>query len=106
MDYVRIGTTYYKKVRNPLASCDLVELLMAWLTECIKQDHGKHFLSNVPRFDGFCLIPDHLNYKREIENFTIVTIRSYINPCQAIPHKYLSFSTMSLASNWTLAWIT
>ena len=26
MDYLRIGTTYYKKVRKPLASGDLVEI--------------------------------------------------------------------------------
>jgi hypothetical protein len=69
MDYVRIGTTYYKKVRKPLASGDAVEFLLPWSTECIKQDHGKHFLSSVPRFDGFCLVPNHLEYKREVENF-------------------------------------
>ncbi len=65
MEYVRIGTTYYKTVRKPLASGDVVEFLVPWSTECIKQDHGKHFLSSVPRFDGFCLVPNHLEYKRE-----------------------------------------
>lgn len=69
MDYVRIGTTYYKTVHKPLASGDVVELLVPWSTECIRQDHGKHFLSAVPRFNGFCLVPSHLEYKREIENF-------------------------------------
>lgn len=69
MEYVRIGTNYYKKVRKPLASGDVVEFLVPWSIECIKQDHGKHFLSTVPRFDGFCLVPSHLEYKREIENF-------------------------------------
>jgi len=69
MEYVRIGTTYYKRVRKPLASGDAVEFLVPWSTECIKQDHGKHFLSSVPRFDGFCLVPNHLDYKREVENF-------------------------------------
>src|SRR4051812_48200062 len=69
MDYLRIGTTYYKKVRKPLASGDVVEFLVPWSIECIKQDHGKYFLSSVPRFDGFCLVPSHLEYKREIQNF-------------------------------------
>jgi hypothetical protein len=69
MDYVRIGTTYYKKVRKPLVSGDTVENMMAWSVECIKQDHGKHFLSSIPRFDGFCLVPSHLEYRREIANF-------------------------------------
>ncbi len=69
MDYVRIGTTYYKKVRKPLASGDVVENMVPWSVDCIKQDHGKHFLSSIPRFDGFCLVPSHLDYKREIEKF-------------------------------------
>jgi hypothetical protein len=69
MQYVRIGTIYYKKVRKPLASGDIIENLVPWSSECIKQDHGKHFLSSVPRYDGFCLVPSHLNYKREVENF-------------------------------------
>ncbi len=58
MEYVRIGTTYYKTVPKPLASGDVFEFLVPWSTECIKQDHGKHFLSSVPRFDGFCLVPN------------------------------------------------
>lgn len=41
------------------------EFLLPWSTECIKQDYCKHFLSTVPRFDGFCLVPNHLDYKRE-----------------------------------------
>jgi len=51
MEYVRIGTTYYKKVRKPLASGDVIEFLVPWSIDCIKQDHGKHFLSTVARFD-------------------------------------------------------
>jgi hypothetical protein len=69
MQYVRIGTVYYKKVRKPLASGDIIENLVPWSSECIKQDHGKLFLSSVPRYDGFCLVPSHLNYNREVENF-------------------------------------
>src|SRR4051812_34902522 len=69
MDYVRIGTTYYKTVRRPLASGETIEMLVPWSIECIKQDHGRGFLSSVRRYDGFCIVPGHLEYKREIENF-------------------------------------
>ncbi len=69
MEYVRIGTTFYKQVRKPLASGDTSELLLPWSIECIKQDHGKHFLSSIPRYDGFCLVPGHLSYQPEVENF-------------------------------------
>ncbi|MDH7464136.1 DUF5906 domain-containing protein [Chitinophagaceae bacterium 26-R-25] len=67
--YLRIGTVYYKVVKKPLASGDKVELLLPWSVECIKQDHGKSFLSTIPKYDGFCLVPAHLNYQRKIENF-------------------------------------
>jgi hypothetical protein len=66
---MRIGTTYYKTVRKPLASGDSIEMLVPWSIECIKQDHGKGFLSSIKRYDGFCIVPGHLAYKREVENF-------------------------------------
>lgn len=69
MNYMRIGTTYYKNVKKPLASGDNMTALVSWSVECIKQDHGKHFLSSIPRYDGFCFVPSHLNYKRVIDNF-------------------------------------
>jgi len=47
-EYLRIGTTYYRKIRKPLASGDFTELLLLWSIECIKQDHGKDFLAAVP----------------------------------------------------------
>ncbi len=64
--YLRIGTSYYKTVKKPLASGDFMETLQAWPAEFIKQDHGRSFLSTIEKFDGFCLIPCHLNYKRTI----------------------------------------
>ena len=67
--YIRIGTGYFKIVQKPLASGDRVEILLPWSVECIKQDHGKDFLSGIPRYDGFCLVPAHLSYQRKIENF-------------------------------------
>jgi hypothetical protein len=69
MDYVRIGTTYYKQAHKPLASGDLTPVLMPWSVECIRQDHGKSFLSSIPKFDGFCLVPAHLNYQRLVGRF-------------------------------------
>ena len=69
MNYLRIGTTYYKIVFRPLASGDKIETLMPWSLDCIKQDHTKDFISTIPRFDGFCLVPSHMDYKRRIDNF-------------------------------------
>ncbi len=69
MNYVRIGTTYCNQVRKPLASGDVIEFLVPWSVECIKQDHGKAFLSFIQCFDEYCLVHSHLTYQREIENF-------------------------------------
>jgi hypothetical protein len=91
MQYVRIGTAYYKKVRKPLASGDVIENLVPWSSECIKQDHGKHFLSSVPRYDGFCLVPSHLNYKREVENFYNRYHPFLHQPCAGFPKATLVF---------------
>ena len=69
MDYMRIGTTYYKTIRKPMASGDSTTSMVPWSIECIKQDHGKSFLSSIPKYNGFCFVPNHLNYERVIENF-------------------------------------
>jgi hypothetical protein len=67
--YIRIGTAYYKNVKKPLASGDAMTMLLPWSVECIKQDHGRSFLSEIPKYDGFCFVPSHLNYQRIIDNF-------------------------------------
>lgn len=69
MTYYRIGTVYYKLVMKPLVSGDKTEILLNWTSEAIRQDHGKEFLSTIEKFDGFCLIPSHLDYQRRIGNF-------------------------------------
>lgn len=68
-NYLRIATTFYKKVLRPLASGDKIETLIPWSAECIKQDHSKDFLAEIPKYDGFCLVPSHLDYKQEVDNF-------------------------------------
>jgi len=68
-EYIRIGTVYYKHVRKPLVGGKFTESLQAWSVECIRQDHGKSFLSAIPKYDGFCFVPGHLDYKREVGRF-------------------------------------
>lgn len=67
--YIRIGTSYYKTVKKPLVSGDFIVMLLPWSVECIKQDHTKGFLSGIPKYDGFCFVPSHLNYQRIVGNF-------------------------------------
>ena len=67
--YLRVGTTIYKRVRQPLSSGRSVETLIPWNVETLRQDYGKSYLACIPKYDGFCTVPDHTNYRREIDGF-------------------------------------
>ena len=61
--FERIGTTYYKLVRQPNAAGQLVERSISWTIEAICQDYGRDFLANIPKYDGFCCVPAHIDYQ-------------------------------------------
>jgi hypothetical protein len=67
--FERIGTTYYKIVRQPNAAGQLIERSIPWTIEAIRQDYGKDFLANVHKYDGFCCVPSHLDYKPVVGSF-------------------------------------
>lgn len=67
--FERIGTTYYKIVRQPNAAGQLIERSIPWTIEAIRQDYGKDFLVNVPKYDGFCCVPSHLDYQPVVGSF-------------------------------------
>lgn len=67
--YIRVGTIYYKLIERPQISGDSAITLAKWSREIIVQDHGKKYIYDVPKYDGFCCIPNHLVYKKTIGNF-------------------------------------
>lgn len=67
--FERIGTTYYKIVRQPNAAGQLIERSIPWTIEAIRQDYGKDFLANVSKYDGFCCVPSHLDYQPIVGSF-------------------------------------
>jgi hypothetical protein len=67
--YLRITTSYYKQVQKPLISGDTLEVLTIWSKECIKDDHGRDFINKIKKYDGFCCVPSHTEFKQEISNF-------------------------------------
>jgi len=69
LSYIRVGTNYYKTVNVPLISGDTMITLKLWSLDFIKQDHGRDILAQIPKYDGFCVIPDHINYKAVVGNF-------------------------------------
>ncbi|MDR2149179.1 MAG: DUF5906 domain-containing protein [Tannerella sp.] len=62
--YVRIGTSLYKVVQRPLISGDFIEEKILWSYDTLRQDFGKNNLPEIEKYDGFCIIPDHMNYKQ------------------------------------------
>ena len=68
-EFIRVGTTYYKIVDQPLINGDTVKRRIPWSIEALRQDYSKNFIAEIPRYDGFCTVPDHCFYNREIGNF-------------------------------------
>ena len=75
--YIRIGTQLYKLVRRPLISGDFIEEKVPWSYETLRQDYGKNNLPEVEKYDGFCIIPDHVDYRQ--------THGTYLNQYEPIP---------------------
>jgi len=62
--YIRIGTSLYKIVQRPLISGDYIEEKILWSYETLRQDYGKNNLPEIEKYNGFCIIPDHIDYKQ------------------------------------------
>lgn len=67
--FVRVGTTLYKIVNQPRLNGGYVKKRIVWNNETLRQDYGKNYLANVSKYDGFCTVPDHVNYRQVIDNF-------------------------------------
>lgn len=67
--YLRVGTAILKRVRMPLSNGRSIETLIPWNAETLRQDFGKDYFAKIPKYDGFCTVPNHTNYCREIHGF-------------------------------------
>ena len=53
-----------------------------WSMGTLRYDHGKDFIASVPKYDGFCTVPSHVDYKRNIGSFL-----NLYEPITHIPQK-------------------
>lgn len=67
--YMRVGTTMYKQVNQPAVNGGFTKRLIPWTSSAIKVDHGNDYLSQVPKYDGFCTVPSHTDYQPVIGCF-------------------------------------
>ena len=67
--FIRVGTDYYKHVLRPTISGDKVPELIKWNAQSIITDFGRKEIDSIPKYDGFCNIPNHIDYQQTINNF-------------------------------------
>jgi len=74
--YLRVGTTYYKTIEKPLISGDKISILVRWNRETIISDHGKVYVSKVPKYDGSVASPLIYNTSKSFKDSTILIMKS------------------------------
>lgn len=89
-EFIRVGTTLYKLVNQPRLNSGYVKKRIVWNNETLRQDYGKHYLATVPKYDGFCTVPDHVNYRPIVEKF--------LNLYESIDHKPMEGDFPSIRS--------
>lgn len=68
-EYIRVGTSLYKLAHQPLANGTTVLRRIPWSFGIIRQDYGKSHTPPIKKYDGFCTVPSHTDYHKEIDGF-------------------------------------
>ena len=68
-EFIRVGTTLYKIVEQPKLNGGYVRKRIVWNNETLRQDSGKDYIGSVPKYDAFCTVPEHLNYRPIVGKF-------------------------------------
>lgn len=87
--YIRIGTDYYREVNRPQANSTTCQCLVYWKASTIKADFGKDYLKDVPKYDCFCTVPSHTDYRKIIGN----AYNLYLSPI--IPNRAIGARLMA-----------
>ena len=68
-EFIRVGTTLYKLVNQPRLNGGYVKKRIVWNNETLRQDYGRDYLATVPKYDGFCTVPEHIGYRSVVGKF-------------------------------------
>lgn len=68
-EYIRVDTSLYKLAHQPLANGTTVLRRIPWSFGTIRQDYGKSHTPPIKKYDGFCTVPSHTDYHKEIDGF-------------------------------------
>ena len=67
--YIRVGTTIYKIVQQPLVDGTTITRRIQWSFGTIRQDYGKNNIPSITKYNGFCTVPSHIDYQKEVAGF-------------------------------------
>ena len=67
--FIRVGTTYYKIASQPQPDGSISVKRLRWEKNTISFDFGKEYLRQIPSYNGFCTVPVHIDYRRDINGF-------------------------------------
>lgn len=68
-EFIRVGTCLYKLAHQPLANGTTVLRRIPWSFGTIRQDYGKNHTPPIKKYDGFCTVPSHTDYHKDIDGF-------------------------------------
>ena len=66
--YIRVGVDYFREVTIPTNGED-IKTLKRWNKQTIIDDCGKGAIAEITKYEGFCFIPDHINFQKSINGF-------------------------------------
>lgn len=68
-EYVRVGTTLFRILNQPMMNGSFRKIRVEWKMSVFRQDHGKDEVAHIPKYDGFCTMPSHTDYRLNVNNF-------------------------------------
>lgn len=105
-EFIRVGTTLYKIVEQPRLNGGYVKKRIAWNNETLRQDYGKDYIGSVPKYDGFCTVPEHIGYRSVVGKFL-----NLYEPIDHVPrqgifllsvHCCITSSVSNMSWGWTI----
>jgi hypothetical protein len=67
-DYFRVGDKYYKHILVPNRYGEKLKSFQRRERSTIIEDHGKELIQHIPKYESFCVVPNHIEYERIVDN--------------------------------------
>jgi predicted DNA-binding ArsR family transcriptional regulator len=68
-NFIRVKDDYFKIVYRPDRSGKKYKCLLRLAKPTITDDHTKRILKHIKKYDDFCLVASHIDYRQEINGF-------------------------------------